>query len=155
MEWRWRHSEEEPSRTIKASCSVSHYWAACGARSYKMSFLCRKKATWQMDHPEGVACPIPPCGASYLTFGGRGKKIGRLVTKMTLLREVIFCIITVERKIGARFLDSGPCNKGRRKCFLEFSPLFFFRNTVKRTRTNWSPNAPLSLCVSISRDRIS
>ena len=106
-----------------------------------------------MDHPEGVACPIPPCGASYLTFGGRGKKIGRLVTKMTLLREVIFCIITVERKIGARFLDSVPSEthkglnstpyeflvprfKGQRKCFSEFSPLFFFRNSVKGTRTN-------------------
>ena len=78
----------------------------------------------------------PPLWGLLFDFWREEKKIGRLVTKMTLLREVIFCIITVERKIGARFLDSVPCNKGQRKCFLEFSPLFFFRNTVKRTRTN-------------------
>ena len=64
------------------------------------------------------------------------RKTGRLVTKITLLRGAIFFIITVERKIGARFLDSVPCNTGQRKCFLEFSPLFYFRNTVKRKGIN-------------------
>ena len=53
-----------------------------------MSFVPCKRPKWQMDHPEGIACPIPPKRFSFvfwqewqaiaLSWGGGGqKKIGK------------------------------------------------------------------------------